>query len=43
MFQVPPFGVGPSRNCFCCSNKRSNGDGPGPDHNDCKKKEIINF
>ncbi|GLH09043.1 Iron-sulfur protein NUBPL [Gryllus bimaculatus] len=23
LVQVPPFGVGPSRNCFCCSNNRS--------------------
>lgn len=34
MFQVPPFGVGPSLSCFCCSNKRSKGEGPGPDHSD---------
>lgn len=27
--------VAPSRHCFCCSSRRSNGDGPGPDHSDC--------
>lgn len=26
----------------CCSNKRSSGDGPGPDHKDYEKM-ILNF
>jgi len=33
--QVPPFGAGPSRSSFCCSRRRSSGEGPGPDHRDC--------
>lgn len=26
--------VAPSLHCFCCSSRRSSGDGPGPDHRD---------
>lgn len=34
---VPPSEASRPR---CCSNSRSSGDGPGPDHNDYKKKII---
>lgn len=34
--------VAPSRLCFCCSNNLSNGDGPGPDHRDCREREKKN-
>jgi len=39
--QVPPFGAGPSRSCFCCSRSLSSGDGPGPDHRDCKTNRVF--
>lgn len=31
LYYVPPSDASRQR---CCSNKRSSGDGPGPDHND---------
>lgn len=39
--QVPPFGAGPSRSCFCCSRSLSSGDGPGPDHRDYKTNRVF--
>lgn len=34
-FYVPP--PSEASRPRCCSNKRSSGDGPGPDHNDYKQ------
>ena len=39
--QVPPFGAGPSLSCFCCSRSLSSGEGPGPDHKDCKANRVF--
>lgn len=36
-FYVPPSEASRPR---CCSNSRSRGDGPGPDHNDYKKVKV---
>lgn len=39
LLHVPPSEASRLR---CCSNSRSSGDGPGPDHNDYKKYIIFN-